>query len=1505
MSTPSSIPQDRVLAALRDARLRIEALEAERRRQAPRFAIIGAAGRFPRADGLEAFWALLRDGRSGIRLLGDEELRAAGEAPDRFMRPDYVRAHAGIDMPDGFDAAFFGYAPREAQILDPQQRVFLETAWHALEDAAIDPQRAGRQRIGVFAGAALSRYLIELHGDAALRQADDPVQVVVGNVLGLMPTRVSWHLDLKGPSVGVQTGCSSSLVAVHAALRALAAGCEVALAGAVTIASLDARGRLHERGGIASPDGLCRAFDAAGSGTVFGSGVGVVVLKRLEAALADGDPVRAVLLGSAVNNDGAAKVGLLAPSVAGQAAVIRDALAAAGIDAAALDAVEAHGTGTPLGDPVEVAALHQALGDPRADGSRIALGSVKTNVGHLDAAAGMAGLLKMVLALQHEALPASLHFERANAQIDFAAGPLAVNTTLKPWPRTATRPRRAGISSFGMGGTNAHVVLEEAPPEAPRVASSRRWQLLPLSARSPQALQALAATLTARLGAADAPALADAALTLQAGRRALPLRLAVVARSAAEAVDLLSTPGEGPLRHAGTAPRERPVAFAFPGQGSQLPGMARALHAAEPAFRAAFDACADRLGARVPLAELLLADAADEALAARLRRTEFAQPALFVTGYALARLWQQRGVQPAALLGHSIGELTAACIAGVFSLDDALALVLARGATMQRCAPGAMLAVMAGEAALQPHVGGAVELAAVNGPKQCVLAGPADALRALQQTLEGEGIVCHALATSHAFHSAAMDAALDDFGAALRRVTLRAPQLPLLSNLSGGWMTAQQATDPAYWQQQLRRSVRFGDALALLRSADDPLLLELGPGTALAQLAQQQGLEAVPALAQPAQAERGDAQAAALLWCAGVALDWNALRDPQARRVWLPGYPFERQRYRIAPQAVAEVPAAPDGPGDEPAQWFWRAHWQPAPLATVRGEVKGWLLLADAALAGALAARTDGLCLDAASSPLQVRDALAARGFEPTQIVLQGAATELPAVLALLNAWPQTRAPLTLSLLSRGAQAVLPREQAQAEGAAAIGLLQVAAQEIAGLRTRCIDLEPGLALDDAAQADELARCLAADWSLQDRVLALRGATRWRQSARALPLPAAEPLKPGGRYAVVGDLVEGLGMVWARGLAQDRSVRLLLVGRAGLPTADAWEQWLATHGPTHPVSRLIRLLQGHRAAGIALHFESGPIDDAGWLARTLAGAGALDGVFHAGTMGEHAACPLAQTGPEELARLHGGRVRALQALHAALGTLPAAPGFVMLQGSLSAWVGGTGFGAYAAASAQLAAFAEAQAARGGRWQVMDWDACHAADDPVGAAAAAGGSRLMAAAFDADQAWQATLRMLAQPRFARVALSRRPLPARLAEAFDPAVPAARPAAGAAHGRPALATAYVAPRTPTEAFVAQAMGELLGIAEVGVEDDFFALGGHSLLAIQAVTRLRREYGVELPMRALLFDARTAAGLARLIDAQRAAGAPSPAAEDDAALAELLAEVEAMAPEEATGRP
>ncbi len=899
-------------------------------------AVVGMSGRFPGAASVAELWDNLRAGRCGIRFLSDQELASAGVGAAERDDPTYVRAAGVLGGADLFDAGLFGLTPREAEVMDPQLRVFLECAWEALEDAGHDPERFPGW-IGVYAGAALGKYLwlnVGRHPEALA--AVGTFQAMITNDKDFLATQVSYRLNLRGPSIGVQTACSTSLVAVHLACQGLVSGeCDMALAGGVAVSVPELRGYRFQPRSITSPDGVCRPFDARAAGTIRSNGAGVVVLRRLRDALADGDRVLALLRGSAINNDGAAKVGYTAPSVGGQAEVIAAAHAVAGVSAESIGYVEAHGTATALGDPIEVAALTQAFiaggaggaggaGDP--DGTRgpggdgaprsrglCALGSLKGNLGHLDAAAGVAGLIKTVLALQHAELPPSLHYETPNPRIDFAASPFYVNAQLRPWPAGET-PRRAGVSSFGIGGTNAHVVLEEAPPmmgaagAAGAVAAAAgngedvaaggdAWQVLVLAARDETALRAAAERLARHLtqqeeAAADgggAPDLAAVAYTLQVGRRALGWRWSAPVRGMAEARARLVELAVGDV--AATAPpAARPaVAFVFPGQGAQFAGMGAELYREEPVFRAAVEECCDSLGPALggEVRRWLTMDVAAGAggaapadggdTAAALDQTWLTQPALFVCEHALARLWMSWGVTPTALLGHSVGELVAATLAGVLTLADALRLVAERGRLMHSLPPGAMLAVTLGEEALLARLPAELDLAVVNGPRQCVAAGPEPAVAAFAAALAEAGVAARRLRTSHAFHARGMEPILDELRRVAAALPAGEPALPCVSSLSGDWARPGELADPGYWVRQARQTARFGDALARLLAEPGRILLEVGPRQGLAQLVRQ--LAAEPAAAQPATAA---APTAAVLTAAAATVPGSTAAEPIA-----------------------------------------------------------------------------------------------------------------------------------------------------------------------------------------------------------------------------------------------------------------------------------------------------------------------------------------------------------------------------------------------------------------------------------------------------------------------------------------------------------------------------------------------------------------------------------------------------------------------------------------------
>ena len=878
-------------------------------------AIVGMSGRFPGAEGIEEFWRNLAGGVESISFFSEQELLEEGVSAARLRDPGYVRARGVLRDIESFDAGFFGIQPGEARLMDPQHRLFLECAWEALEHAGYDPFRYPGA-IGLYAGCNFSTYFMRILADRELHSLVGGYQTVLGNNKDFLATRASYKLNLRGPSVVIQTACSTSLVAVHMAVQSILSGeCDLALAGGVGLETPQRGGYLYQEGGIRSPDGHCRAFDARAEGTVDGCGLGVVVLKRLTDALAHGDRVIAVVRGSAVNNDGSTKAGYTAPSVDGQARVIAEALAVADVDPRTVTYVEAHGTGTPLGDPIEVAALTRVFGAGTQRRGWCALGSVKSNIGHLSAAAGVAGLIKTALALENRLIPPSLHFTEPNPEIDFAASPFYVAAGAIPW-KNGDGPRRAGVSSFGIGGTNAHVVLEEAPPREPS-GPSRPVQLLALSARTPTALDRSAGALARHLADHPELPLADAAHTLRVGRGAFAHRAVVVARDAAGAVDALN---EKRVLRGEVAAGDRPVLFLFPGQGSQYAGMGAGPYATEPAFRAEVDRCCEILE---PLLGMYLREVIFGADDERLRQTEITQPALFVVEYALARLWAEWGVKPEGLIGHSLGEYTAACLAGVFELEDALRLVAARGRLMQELPAGAMLSARLPEAEMAALLGGGLALAGVNAPDSCTVSGPVDEVAALEARLAADGVPVQRLRTSHAFHSSMMDPVLPAFEREVRRARPRAPRIPVLSNVTGTWLTAAEATDPAYWADHLRSTVRFADGARELLATPGGVLLEVGPGRALGSLVRRQGAPArgravIATLGSPDDGVGEDealATSVGRCWLAGVSLDWDGYVAHERRhRVALPTAQWERKRYWL--DSVRRSPAPPPPPAE-------------------------------------------------------------------------------------------------------------------------------------------------------------------------------------------------------------------------------------------------------------------------------------------------------------------------------------------------------------------------------------------------------------------------------------------------------------------------------------------------------------------------------------------------------------------------------------------------------------
>jgi acyl transferase domain-containing protein len=960
-------------------------------------AIIGMAARFPGARDIDEFWRNLSDGVESIRPLTDAQLLAAGVAPAELSNPAYVKAAAVLDDIDLFDAAFFGFSAKDAAIMDPQHRVFLECAWNALEHSgwAVD-QFEGR--IGVYAGSGMNTYLIHnlLANRRLVGEAGLFVLKQTGNDKDVLATRISYQLNLTGPSLTVQTACSTSLVAVHLASQALLNGeCDMALAGGVTIEIPHGRGYVHRDGEILSRDGHCRPFDADSSGTIFASGAGMVVLRRLEDALRDRDTIHAIIRGSAINNDGSRKVGFLAPSVAGQSEVIQEALAAAGVEADSISYVEAHGTGTKVGDPIEIQALTQAFRQTSNRRGFCAIGALKASVGHLDAAAGVAGLIKTALSLEHHKLPPSLNYRSPNPLIDFADSPFFVNDRLSDWT-VEHGVRRAGVTSLGIGGTNAHVIVEE-PPIAGATSPPRSHELLTLSAKTPGALDAMTRRLADYLDDNVAP-LDDVAFTCHLGRAALQYRRAIVCAADADTAATVRRPDQKAAVSGVASGREPETAFLFSGQGAQYPGMGRALYTTSPEFKSIIDYCCDflkpLLGIDLRLVIFPSDDAAD--VTAVLAQTRLTQPALFVIEYALAKLWMSLGIQPAAMIGHSIGEFAAACVAGVFSLDDTLRIVAERGRLMQSLPSGAMLAVAATESEVAKLLDGRCAIGSVNAENQCAVSGPEEAIKELELALAGREVFTRRLKVSHAFHSPMMDPVVEPFAAFVNGFDAHPPSIKWVSSATGEWITADQACQGSYWARQLRGTVRFHDGISTLLKSGVTAFLEVGPGHTLTALAAQhpggpEDLQTINTLPGPAQDMPADAsflRAIGSLWVSGAKIDWRRYHRGESRdRVPLPTYPFERRRFWIDPDpaVLAPTPLTIEGvksTGGDGVELF-RPLWREADLPTQPGFAKNptgpWLIFADTRglgdrIAGLLRDRGEEVVLARAGNAFLKRD---------------------------------------------------------------------------------------------------------------------------------------------------------------------------------------------------------------------------------------------------------------------------------------------------------------------------------------------------------------------------------------------------------------------------------------------------------------------------------------------------------------------------------------------------
>ncbi|MFD1326102.1 type I polyketide synthase, partial [Micromonospora sonneratiae] len=1079
-------------------------------------AVIGMSCAYPGAADAEQFWHNIMSGVESLTDLTETDLLTAGEDPDLIRTAEYVRRAACIDDVEMFDAAFFGLTPREAEKMDPQHRLFLEHCWRAVEAAGYDPRRLPGP-VGVYAGQGANTYIEQVRSQvdrAALKRTGGRWESVgsLENDVDYLTPKISYYLDLTGPSLPVSTACSTSLVAVHLACQALRTfECDAALAGGVSISPPVRRGYLYLEGGIASADGHTRSFDARSTGTVFGSGVGVVLLKRLEDALADGDRIDGVIIGSAVNNDGGGRAGFTAPGVDGQAHLIAAAQAMAGAHPDTITYLEAHGTGTPIGDPIEIAALTRAFREQTERRGYCVLGSVKANIGHMDSAAGIAGLIKALHAVKHGIIPPQLNFHEPNPALRLAESPFRIATERERWVTPSGVPRRAGVSSFGIGGTNAHVIVQE-PPTVDRTAPALRWQILPVSAREDAAVSEALTGLAERLDSGTVR-LDDAAYTLHAGRSRFARRAAVVARDNAGAAAALRERRAYPFVEAQPTAT---VAFLFPGQGAHYPGMARGLYAELPEFTAVFDRCADLFTPLLghDLRELVFGEDPD----GLLDQTRFVQPALFTVEYALAQAMIARGVQPSGMLGHSMGEYVAATLSGVFTLEDAARVIDVRSRLMQSAPPGGMLAVPLPEAEVTPMLTGGLTIAADNGPRLVAVAGAQDELDELQRALAARDVTTRRLRVGHAAHSPSMAdpaARLVEF---MRTIAVQAPQIPYVSNVTGTWITEEQVRSPGYWGRHMLEAVRFRDGLNTLLDHVTGPLVEIGPGHGMLSLARAAAPTAPDSRFVRTARSKADEDddiavayaAFAALWEHGVEPDWPSFDSGMQRRADLPTYPFQRKRFWIetttGPQPVArQAPLVRD-----PNTWLYAPAWHSTTLPRVGSGPRDVIVVGgpDALTAAARAAGHRVTSVHAATAD-ELRHALdhaVTMTDQATVVYADGlpagphddAPVRLLAVARTLAAHPSGQ--FDLMVLTAGTFDVTGDETIVAEQAILAGIGKVIPKELPHVSCRVVDLDA--ARDAAGIADALTAELAV--STSDPVVAYRGPRRWAQGVERLP-----------------------------------------------------------------------------------------------------------------------------------------------------------------------------------------------------------------------------------------------------------------------------------------------------------------------------------------------------------------------------------------------------------------
>jgi amino acid adenylation domain-containing protein len=1466
-------------------------------------AAIGISLRFPGAANQNEFWENLSKGTESIAFFNEEELE------DSELN-SYIRGNCELIPAWGllgdlnmFDADFFGIIPREAEIMDPQQRLFLEYSWMALEDAGyVGETYPGL--IGAYAGVGFNTYILNnvLTNPQVVNTLGE-FQTMIANDKDFLASRVAYKLNLKGPAITIQCACSTSLVAIHLARQGLISGdCDMALVGGVSLRVPERTGYFYTEGGHLSPDGHCRAFDAGARGTVFGNGIGIVVLKKLTAAVSDSDNIYAVLKGSAINNDGSLKVGYTSPSEKTQAQVILNAITDAAVDPGSIGYVETHGTGTVLGDPIEISALSRAFRTGTDKKQYCAIGSVKSNIGHLDVTAGIAGVVKAILCLKHRQIPPSINFASPNPMIDFENSPFFVNQSLRDWPAAET-PRRAGVSALGIGGTNGHVILEEAPAVTHQP-SVRAFQLILLSGRTESALNRMTENLLIHLEKNPNLHLADAAYTLQTGRKAFKYRRKLAAANVADVIKGF-TPGEpGGLPISLAHEDDSPVIFMFPGQGSQYVNMGLNIYRTESLFRQEMDRCFEIVKSLVDVDLPALLFPASPKIAVEIEQTDIAQPLLFVFEYALARLLMKWGIKPYAMIGHSIGEYVAACLAGVFSLDDALKLVCLRGKLMAGMPAGAMLSVSLSEQDLMPLLNEEISLAAVNSSSLCAVSGPVEAIAGFEKQLKTLGHEARRLHTSHAFHSPMMAPILAEFSRKVGEVSLHKPGIPFISNVSGDWISPEDAASAKYWADQLRATVRFADGIGTLLQLESPVFMEVGPGNVLSTFVRRysgkregEGQCIVDLVRHP-QKDLSDAyyllNSIGQLWLSGVKIDWQgfhaSLAGETRRRLPLPTYPFQRKNCWLRPKKrETRFSTTPKG------IQFYLPIWKQstAPLTdhmadSPSGEAKKcWLIFLDQDGIGTQLVKQ---LLDKNQDIITVRVGEAFKKENPGDyLVNPGRSDDYAALIAdvqqagrtidkIVHLWMYTAEPLAgagseylATSLERGVYSLLYLVKALArhsmfnridlwmvsnrlhkidqgdiimpEKATILGPCKVVSQEYPHIVCRSLDvgsngIPPHL-------LPEL------EGSPSERLIAYRGNYRWLQSFEPVQVKESPEvpavLREKGVYLITGGLGK-IGLTLARYLARSVQARLVLTSRSPLPEKEDGDLRMMEVRQLEQMGARVLVVQADCANRRQMQEAVKQAEER---------FGAINGVIHtAGVTAAEAFKMIADLERQECEVHFTAKIEGLYVLkevfqHKNLD-------FYLLTSSLSSILGGLTLYAYSAAHSFMDGFARQQRLNfGENFLTLDWPTWEFGEKRAAAAA------LQIKPGEGEAAFKRALHL---NQAAQVVIANEDLQGQLQRWVyaQPGDTDIRPQAEdrLEPDRSHIQGVYQEPQSEAERIVAGIWQELLGIKLVGVFDDFFELGGHSLIATKLASRLREVFRIDFPLK-VLFNQPTIRGV------------------------------------------